>query len=177
MATEAAEAAGQGEHAVGMPQLDFSTWPNQFFWLAVSLVIIYLVLSRIALPRIGAVLAERSGTITNDIAAANELKQKAVAAEKAYNDALATARVEAGKIAAEAKAVIQRDLDVATAKADADIEARTVESEKSIAEIRAGAMESVAEVAKDTAREIVAALGGAVDARTVTAAVTARLKG
>jgi F-type H+-transporting ATPase subunit b len=177
MATEAAEAAGHGEHAVGMPQLDFSTWPNQFFWLAVSLVIIYLVLSRIALPRIGAVLAERSGTITNDIAAANELKQKAVAAEKAYNDALATARVEAGKIAAEAKAVIQRDLDVATAKADADIEARTVESEKSIAEIRAGAMESVAEVAKDTAREIVAALGGAVDARTVTAAVTARLKG
>ncbi len=171
------EAAGEADKAVGMPQLDFSTWPNQIFWLAVTLVIIYMVLSRIALPRIGAVLAERSGTITNDLAAANELKQKAVAAEKAYNDALATARVEANKIVVEAKAAIQRDLDVATAKADADIEARTVESEKAIAEIRAGAMASVAEVAKDTAYEIVAALGGKADARTVTAAVTARLKG
>lgn len=171
------EAAGETGKAVGMPQLDFSTWPNQIFWLAVTLVIIYMVLSRIALPRIGVVLAERSGTITNDLAAANELKQKAVAAEKAYNDALATARVEANKIVVEAKAAIQRDLDVATAKADADIEARTVESEKAIAEIRAGAMASVAEVAKDTAYEIVAALGGKADARTVTAAVTARLKG
>ena len=43
MATEATEAAGHGgEHAVGMPQLDFSTWPNQIFWLLVTLVVIYL---------------------------------------------------------------------------------------------------------------------------------------
>ena len=71
MATEAHGEAGQ---AVGMPQLDFSTWPNQIFWLLVTLVVIYLVLSRVALPRIGGVLAERKGTITNDLAAAEELK-------------------------------------------------------------------------------------------------------
>lgn len=176
MATETTGVATEGGADVGMPQLDFSTWPNQFFWVLVSLVVLYLVLSRIALPRIGAVLAERSGTITNDLAAAEELKQRAVAAEKAYNDALAAARADANKIVADAKAAIQRDLNVATAKADAEIEARTVESEKSIAVIRAGALESVAEVARDTAREIVLALGGLVDAPTVSAAVTARLK-
>ncbi|MDP4031825.1 MAG: F0F1 ATP synthase subunit B' [Pseudorhodobacter sp.] len=182
MATEAieatAEAAGHaGGHAVGMPQLDFSTWPNQIFWLAVTLVVIYLVLTRIALPRIGAVLAERSGTMTNDLAAAEELKQKAVAAEKAYNDALIAARGEAARIVAAAKADIQKDLDVAIAKADAEIAAKAAESEKSIVEIRAGALKSVTEVARDTAREIVAALGGKADARSVTAAVSARLKG
>jgi F-type H+-transporting ATPase subunit b len=178
MASEATEAAGHGGgEAVGMPQLDFSTWPNQIFWLAVTMVIIYLVLSRIALPRIGAVLAERSGTITNDLAAAEELKQKAVAAEKAYNDALATARAEAAKIVAQAKADIQKDLNAATAKADAQIAARAAESEASIAEIRAGAVASVTEVAKDTAKEIVAALGGKADAKSVNAAVSARLKG
>ncbi|MDZ4094593.1 MAG: F0F1 ATP synthase subunit B' [Paracoccaceae bacterium] len=175
---EAADAAGHGGgHAVGMPQLDFSTWPNQIFWLAVTLVVIYLVLTRVALPRIGAVLAERSGTITNDLAAAEELKQKAVAAEKAYNDALVAARTEAAKIVAEAKIDIQKDLDKAIAKADAEIDAKATESEKAIAEIRAGALESITEVAKDTAREIVMALGGKADARSVTAAVTARLKG
>ncbi|MGB1643236.1 MAG: F0F1 ATP synthase subunit B', partial [Paracoccaceae bacterium] len=46
----------------GMPQLDFSTFGNQIFWLVVTLVVIYLILSRVALPRIAGVLAERSGT-------------------------------------------------------------------------------------------------------------------
>ena len=173
----AIEAAGAEHASGGMPQLDFSTFPNQIFWLLVTLTIIYLVLSRVALPRIGSVLAERKGTITNDLAAAEELKQKAVQAEAAYQNALTTARVEAAKIVAAAKADIQKDLDKATAKADADIAAKTAESEKAIADIRAGSADAVKAVALDTVRELVAALGGAVDARAVTAAVTARLKG
>lgn len=163
--------------AVGMPQLCVDWIPNQVFWLVVTLVVMFFILKTIALPRIGAVLAERKGTITNDLAAADELKQKAVAAEKAFNEALATARTEAAKIVSAAKADIQKDLDAATAKADAQIAAKASESEGKIAEIRAGAMAAVEAVAKDTAKEIVAALGGAVDAKTVTAAVAARLKG
>jgi F-type H+-transporting ATPase subunit b len=180
MATTATEAvAGAAEHAekTGLPQLNFDTFPNQIFWLAVTLVVIYLVLSRVALPRIGAVLAERIGTITNDLAAAEEFKQKAVQAENTYNNALATARGEAAKIVAAAKADIQKDLDVATAKADAEIAAKAVESEKTITEIKAGAMDAISEVANATARELVAALGGKTDAKSITAAVTARLKG
>lgn len=161
----------------GMPQLDFSTFGNQIFWLLVALVVIYMILSRIALPRIGAVLAERQGTITNDISAAESLRAKAVEAEAAYNKALADARVEANRIITETKAEIQADLDKAIAKADAEIAAKTAEGEKAIAEIRASAMENVTEVAKDTAKEIVAAMGGTADGRTVTAAVNARMKG
>ena len=59
--TEAAAAAGHGGHVKGMPQLFFDTYPNQIFWLVVTLVVIWWVLTRIALPRIGAVLAERPG--------------------------------------------------------------------------------------------------------------------
>ena len=180
MATTATESlAGGAEQAekAGLPQLNFETFPNQIFWLAVTLVIIYLVLTRVALPRIGAVLAERSGTISNDLAAAEEFKQKAVQAEKAYNDALTAARGEAAKIVASAKADIQKDLDLAIAKADADIAAKAVESEAKINEIKAGALDAITEVAKDTARELVMALGGKADAKSITAAVAARLKG
>lgn len=173
----ATEAHGEAGKAVGMPQLDFSTWPNQIFWLLVTLVVIYLVLSRIALPRIGAVLADRKSTITNDLAAAEELKQKAVQAEKTYNDALANARTEAAKIVAQAKAEIQKDVDAATAKADVQISAKAAESEKTIAVIRDGAAVAVAEVARDVAAELVAALGGAADATAIKTAVAARLKG
>jgi F-type H+-transporting ATPase subunit b len=173
MATDAHGAA----QSAGMPQLDITTFPNQIFWLLVALVAIFLLLTRVALPRIGAVLAERKGTITNDLAAAEELKQKAKEAEAAYNQALADARAEAQRIVAEARAAIQADLDKATAKADAEISARAAESEARIAEIRASAVESVTEVAKDTAKELVAVLGGKADARSITAAVSARMKG
>jgi len=125
MATESNEAVGEGladavgvaaheaGSAPGMPQLDFAHWGNQIFWLLVTLVVIYLVLSRIALPRIAAVLSERQGTITNDIAAAEDLKAKAVEAEESYNKAFADARSEANTIVADARAEMPADLDKA----------------------------------------------------------------
>jgi F-type H+-transporting ATPase subunit b len=160
-----------------MPQLDFSTFGNQIFWLVVTLVVIYLILSRVALPRIAGVLAERSGTISNDLAAAEELKAKAVAAEEAYNKALADARAEAAKIVATTKADMKAELDAAIAKADAEISQKTAESEKVISEIRATALESVEEVAKNTAMALVAALGGKEHAQTIDAAVSNEMKG
>jgi F-type H+-transporting ATPase subunit b len=177
MATETTEAAHGATEAPGMPQLDFSTFPNQIFWLVVTLVVIYYVLSRIALPRIASVLAERQGTITNDIAAAEDLKQKAADAEAAYEKALADARVEASRIAAEAKVEFQAEVDVAIHKADAEIKARTAESEVRIVEIRDGAAEAVREVARDTAIAVVSALGVDIDGKTIAAAVDARTKG
>ncbi len=177
----AAEAAGTcvDAHggAIGMPQLCFDWFPNQMFWLAVTLVVIFLVLSRVALPRIAAILAERQGTITNDIAAAEDLKAKAVQAEAAYNQALIDARAQAQEIVAKAKADIQADLDVAIEKADAEIAAKSAESEKAIAKIRAGALDSVKAVASDTTAELVSVLGGKADSDAVDAAVAGRLKG
>ncbi|WP_299845815.1 F0F1 ATP synthase subunit B' [uncultured Roseovarius sp.] len=163
--------------AIGMPQLCGEWMGNQIFWLLVALVVIFFILSRIALPRIASILAERQGSITNDLAAAEDLKAKAVEAEEAYNKALADARAEAQNIVAQAKADIQGDLDEAIAKADAEIAAKSAESEKAIADIRASALDSVKVVAKDTAKEIVASMGSKADAKTVTAAVTARMKG
>ena len=78
---------------------------------------------------------------------------------------------------AEAKAEIQADLNEAIAQADAEIAAKSAESEKAIAEIRASALESVQSVATDTTAEIVLVLGGKADAKAITAAVNAQLKG
>jgi len=182
MATETHESVAgacvdAGGSAIGMPQLCAEWIPNQVFWLLVALVVIYLILSRIALPRIGAVLAERAGTITNDVAAAEELKQRVIAAEAAYEKALADARAEANRIVAETKVGIQADLDVELQKADAQIAAKAAESEKAIGAIRAESATHVTAVAKDTAAALVAALGVAVEPETITAAVSGRMKG
>lgn len=176
-----ADAVGVGTHSgaenAGMPQLNFDHWGNQIFWLVLALIAIYLILSRVALPRIAAVLAERQGTISNDIAAAEDLNAKATEAEAAYDKALVDARAHAQRIIAEAKVDMQADLEKAIAKADGQIAAKSAESEKAISEIRAGAIDNVKTVAKDTVKEIVSAMGGKADAKTITAAVTSRMKG
>lgn len=173
----ATEAPG-GESAAGMPQLDLSIFPNLIFWLVVSLVVLYLILTRVALPRIGTVLAERHDAIANDLEQAALFKRRASAAEDAYNAALAKAREEAQKIAADTRAQINKELAAVMAKADAEIAAKTAESEKRIREIEASAAESVAEVARATAGDIVAAFSsGEPAANAVEAAVSARLKG
>jgi F-type H+-transporting ATPase subunit b len=179
--TEAANTAAAAGHdaaeAVGMPQLDFSTWANQIFWLVVTLVVIFLILSRIALPRIASVLADRQGTITNDIVSAEELKKKAGEAEDAYNQALADARAEAQRIIAKTKAEMAEGLAEAIRQADADISVKAGESEQAIAEIRAGALEAIKSVAGDTAAAIVAKLGSTADADAISKAVDAQMKG
>ncbi len=176
MATDTSGAAKAAESA-GMPQLDFSTFPNQMFWLVVTLVIIYFVLSRIALPRIGGALSDRANAITGDLAAAEALKQKAQDAEAAYEKALVDARAEAQSISAKMKAEIQEQLDAELAKADAEISAKAVEAQAKVAEIRDNATASVKTVAKDVAKELVAVMGGKADAKSLTAAINARMKG
>lgn len=169
-----AETAASGP---GMPQLDITTFSNQIFWLVVALVVLYFVMSRVALPRVASVLADRRGAITADIAAAEEYKQKAQEAEDAYKKAEADARAEAQRIVEAAKAEMQEALNAQIAKADAEIAAKSTESEKRIREITANAVEMVGEVSKDVTKDIVAAFDTKADARSVTAAVKAQMKG
>ena len=174
--TTAASKAAEASEG-GLPQLDFSTFGNQIFWLLVTLIVIYLILSKLALPRIAAVLAERQGTISHDVAMAEELKETAVSAEAAYNKALNDARSEAARIVEATKAEIKEELDAAIATADAQILEKAKAGEEAIAEIRSNALASVKEVAAATTADLVVALGGKSDAKAVTAAVKQEMKG
>ena len=167
-----------GEAATGLPQLDFSSWPGQIIWLLITLVVLYMMFTRIALPKIGGVIEERSDAIEDDLERTAEFKRKAEEAEAAYEKALADARAEAQKIAAAARAEMQKEVDAMTAKADAEIAARTAESEKRLAQIRDEAREAVRVVAGEAAVELVAAVApGSADDDTVTAAVARRMEG
>ena len=170
-------AHGETETATGLPQLDLSTFGNQIFWLIVSLLVLYWVVAKIALPRIGAVLSDRQGAITGDLMAAEEFKLKAKEAEAAYDKALADARTEAGKIVAANRAEIQKELNAAIAHADAEIAARASESEGRIRQIRESADSDAREVARDVAAELVRAFGGTSDRDVIDRAVDSRMKG
>lgn len=177
MATQDAAQAAEAS-APGMPQLDFSTFPNQIFWLVVSILVLYFIVSKVALPRIGTVIEDRHNAIANDIEQAAEFKRKAEEAEAAYDAALAEARSQAMGIAGVAKAEIKADVDAAIAKADAEIAAKAAESTVRIDEIRASALKSIEEVSGVAVNDIIAKImPSASDDKASKAAVAARLKG
>jgi len=155
--TDAAQAATHAAEngASGLPQLDFTTWPSQIFWLVVAMVVLFQLLNKVALPRVASVLEERADAIADDLDRAEEFKRKASEAEEAYHRALADARAKAQAIANEKRDEIQKEVEAEMAQADAEIAARAEESEVRIREIRESAMESVEEVATETAHALV----------------------
>lgn len=151
-------AATDGEAKGGMPQLNFESWGSQIFWLAVSLVVLFLILKNVALPRIAAGLEERSEKIEDDLDRAATFRRQAEEAEAAYDKALADARAKAQEIAQAAKDAVQADVATAIAKADAAIAARAAEGEKRIAEIRETALDAVAAVSAETVGAVIEAV-------------------
>ncbi|MEL6316480.1 MAG: F0F1 ATP synthase subunit B' [Pseudomonadota bacterium] len=171
-AAEAADAADKG----GLPQLDPAVWPTQIFWLIVTLAVLYLMLSRIAIPRIQATLDERQDAIAADLDLATDFSQRAKQAEAAYEKALEDARGEARAIADKAQAEIREQLDAAIARADAQIAEKAAESQGRLAEIQARAATDAQAVAREVAAALAARLSPvAVDGGSIDAAVSARV--
>jgi F-type H+-transporting ATPase subunit b len=154
--------AAEGGHQGGaFPPMDTTTFPSQIFWLVIFFGLLYLLMSRLALPKMAAVLANRHKTIESDLARATALKNETEAAIQAYEKALADARAKAQGIAAETRAKMSAEMDAERAGLEKKIGAKTAEAESRIATAKAQAMKDVGEVAAETAAEIVSELTGA----------------
>ncbi len=144
-----------------MPQLDISTWPPQLFWLAVTFLALYFVISRVAIPRTGGVIALRKSTIDGDLASAQRLKVETENAVKSYEAALADAKAKANAIATENRNKLNAEIEAERAKLDAALGAKIATAEKKVAASRDQALKEVAQMAADIAGQIVQQLTGA----------------
>ncbi|MEM1380551.1 MAG: F0F1 ATP synthase subunit B' [Pseudomonadota bacterium] len=153
-AAEAEKAEGGG----GLPQFDTSTFASQIFWLLISFIVLYLLMSRVFLPRIGGVIEERRQRIADDFDKAAEFKRQAEEAEAAYKQALADARARASRIAQETRDQIDADIKKMQAETDAKLDAEISAAEARIAETSAKAAETVRAAARETTRAVVMAL-------------------
>jgi F-type H+-transporting ATPase subunit b len=172
-ATEAHTGA-EGGHKGVFPPLDSKTFPSQIFWLVIFFGALYLLMSRLVLPRIASILETRKNRIDGDIARASALKEETEAALNSYNKALADARGNASDIAKSTRDAVNAEVAEKQHKLDAELSAKAVAAEAAIAKTKAKAMESVADIASDTASEIVAALTGG---KVTKAALAKALKG
>jgi F-type H+-transporting ATPase subunit b len=156
--TTAVQAPAEGETG---HTTDATTFPSQIFWLVVFFGLLYLLMSRLALPKMAALIANRRRTMEADLAKASALKTETETAIQAYEKALADARAKAQGIAAETRAKMASEMDAERAALEKKIAAKTAEAESRIASAKAQAMQEVGEVAADTAAEIVSELTGA----------------
>jgi len=146
--------------------------------LAITFVALYLIVSRIALPRVGSVIDARQNAIEGDLAAAQKLKDESEAALKAYERDLAAARTRAQAIGAETREKLNAASEAERKSLEEKLAQKLADAEKTIAATRTNAMSNVRGIAADAAIAIVQRLAGvAPDKRTVNKAVDASLKG
>lgn len=156
--TEGTEAHGGG-HGV-FPPLDAKTFPSQLFWLVIFFAALYLLMSKVVLPRIAAILEARRSRIEGDLARAQSLKDETEAAVASYQKALNDARNRAGDIARDTREAVNADIARQQAALDASLAAKAADAEGKISKSKAKAMESVEDIAAETAADIVAAMTG-----------------
>ena len=170
-------AAGAGGGSK-FPPFDPSSFVPQLIWLGITFGALYFMLSRVALPRIGGVLAERSDRIQRDLSEAERMKTETDAALKAYEQSLSDARGKAQSIAKETRDRIASELDRDRQKADAANAAKVADMEKRIHENKTRALASVNDIAVDTAGSIVSKLlGRDVPVDEIRTALSARARG
>ena len=161
-----------------MPQLATADFAPQLIWLAITFVALYLVMWRVALPRIVDVLEERQRRIDDDLTAAEDLRREADAALAAYETARADARATAQRTASETRDAIRKQAADGEAELDATLARENEESDARIRAAREEAREHVRDIAVDAARVIARRLIGAdVDDAAVAAAVDAASAG
>ncbi len=135
----------------GMPQLNFHDYPPQLVWLAISFIVLYVLMARVALPKVGEVLQMRADRIKDDLDRAAALKTETDQVIAAYEKALADARNQAATVSRDTAAALAQKAAERQAKVGADLAARIKAAEGNIAAARSKAMAEIQTVAADIA--------------------------
>ena len=143
-----------------MPQLDISTFPSQIFWLAVTFAALFLVMWKVAVPRIAGVLESRQRRIDDNLDKAADFKREAEAAIEAYEAAMRKARADAQSEIGEATQAIAAEAANQEAELASKLQTRIAESEAAIDEAKEKAIAGVRDMAQDVAASAVKKLVG-----------------
>jgi F-type H+-transporting ATPase subunit b len=160
------------EHGGGLPQLDATTFPSQIFWLIVSFLTLYWLLSRKALPRVADILEARQARISEDLDRAAALRNEAEEALRKHQAVVAEAQARTAAQVKETQDRLAAEAATRQAEVDAGLNAKLVEAENRIAAAKNQALAEIQGVAAEVARSAVQRLSGIeVDAKEVEAAV------
>ena len=176
MATTTASTQQPG-HKEPFPPFNAETYASQLFWLALCFLFLFVMMWKVALPRIGRIIDARQNAVSGDLAEAERLKGQSDAALQAYEKALADARTRAQAIANETRDKQVKEAEAARKVLEDQLNAKLADADKSIAATKTAAMTNVRGIAAGAAKAIVERLiGKAPSDSAVDAAVADALK-
>jgi F-type H+-transporting ATPase subunit b len=158
------------------PPFNPATFGSQILWLAISFGLLYYLMAKVVLPKIGKVLDARRDRIFGDLEAARALKEQSETARLTYEKALADAKANASRLAQETRDALAAEVNSRRAAEEAKLAERLSAAEAEINAKRDTAMADVGAIATESAEAIVARLGGQASATDVAAAVSAAMK-
>jgi F-type H+-transporting ATPase subunit b len=166
----ATEATPPSEHGGGFPPFQKDTFASQLLWLAIFFIALYLIASKLALPRVGSVIAARRKRISDDLGEAARMKDAADAAIAAYEKGLAEARARAQAMAAATRDKLNAEAEVQRKALEATLHGKLAVAEETIAAAKTAAMANVRSIAEEAAIAIVARLTGTAPSKAAAAA-------
>ena len=163
--------------AAGLPQLDPKNFSSQLIWLTITFVILYALMAKVALPKIGEVLEERQNKIDDNLAKAEDLKSQSDAAAQAYETSLSDARAKAHDAIRKVKDKSYAEAAERQGALNANLQAKIASSELAISKARDEALSGITDVATEVAASAVEKLLGETPRDgAVNAAIDAALK-
>ena len=167
-----ADASDLATGPAAFPPFESSTFLSQIVWLAIVFGLLYWLMSKVALPRVGAILENRRSRIEGDLADASRMQEQATAASAAYDAKLADAKSRAQSMAQKTHEELLAADEAKRHALEADLNAKMAAAESQIADTKTRAMGNVQGIARDAAAAIVEHLTGkAADPQAIDAAL------
>jgi len=147
--------------SAGMPQLNPEFWISQIFWLTLTFGILYVILSKLILPKISANLELRKLQIQENIEAAEKQRESSKSKLKEYDDIVFKSKTDAKNIFKEAREKAIKDISLKNENLDKQIDEEIKKAEKEIAALKKSAPDKISKIAIETSSELVKKLIGA----------------
>jgi F0F1-type ATP synthase, subunit b len=136
------------------PPFNTANFPSQILWFVISFGVLYLVMSRVALPRMKKIIDQRAGKIESDLAEAQRMQDEAREAAAAYEKTLAEARARSQELANATRAKVKAEQAARRQSIEAELDQKLKTAEAQIAETKASAMTNVGQIANEAAQPL-----------------------
>ena len=148
-------ASNNSSHAEGMPQLDFSTFPNQIFWMVVFCVVLFAIVKIFIIPRMEDIFANRRKVIDGSISKAEEIKQRVEEIELQIEKELSEAKAECSNILKNSNDAIKSQINVALEDSKEATAELIQDAEKRLKVLRDGSDETIKKLSDELVSEII----------------------
>tara|TARA_B100001250_G_C19612970_1_gene705818 strand:+ start:23 stop:613 length:591 start_codon:yes stop_codon:yes gene_type:complete len=150
----------QSAEAGGMPQLNPEFWISQIFWLVLTFGFLYIILSKLILPKISKNLETRKSQILENIETADKHKEESENKLKEYHKIILESKIKAKNYFNDSRKKVLEDIDKKRIALEKDLDEEIAATENEINDLKKNSDEKISKIAVDTSSELIKELIG-----------------